>query len=186
MPGPHGFAVRISAVRLRAADDSRETRPVITLRAQRCRVHRIPPRVNDDGQRPSGGRDGEAYSFDLGQGRTRKFLQAGLDRANQIDPLQQIAVLLISPRGLHLKSRGAGQGPARGWLKVQRESLGSSRPSTPIRNAAQRVPKREWAPARGRLGPFSARQFVDYLDLVVVEPGPRMPPLFEPLVCPGA
>src|SRR5882757_3653924 len=31
------------------------TRPAIPSRAKRCRVHRIPPRVRDDGQRPSGG-----------------------------------------------------------------------------------------------------------------------------------
>ena len=31
------------------------TRPAIPARARRCRVHRIPPRVNDDGQRPSSG-----------------------------------------------------------------------------------------------------------------------------------
>src|SRR6202022_2285225 len=47
--GPHDFAVRVSAVRQRAVDRSQaETRPAITLRAQRCRVHRIPPRVRDD------------------------------------------------------------------------------------------------------------------------------------------
>ena len=34
--------------RLRAVDRSRETRPAIPSRAQRCRVHRIPPRVRDD------------------------------------------------------------------------------------------------------------------------------------------
>src|SRR5471030_806072 len=31
------------------------TRPAIPSRAKRCRVHRIPPRVRDDGQRPSCG-----------------------------------------------------------------------------------------------------------------------------------
>ena len=52
MPGPHGFAVRVSVVRQRAVDDSRETRPAITSHAQRCRVHRIPPRVRDDRDTP--------------------------------------------------------------------------------------------------------------------------------------
>ena len=48
--GPHDFAVRSIIDRQRAVDRSqiRRTRPAITLRAQRCRVHRIPPRVRDD------------------------------------------------------------------------------------------------------------------------------------------
>jgi hypothetical protein len=40
------------AVRQHAVDRSRETRPAITSRAQRCRVHRIPPRVRDDRDTP--------------------------------------------------------------------------------------------------------------------------------------
>src|SRR6476659_4338771 len=32
-----------------------------------ARVHRIPPRVDDVGQRPSGGRDNDGYRSDLGQ-----------------------------------------------------------------------------------------------------------------------
>jgi len=61
--GPHDFAVRISNVR------------------QRClRVHRIPPRVRDDRDTPLlVGRDGTAYSFDLGQVRTKLFLKMGVD-----------------------------------------------------------------------------------------------------------
>ena len=56
------------------------TRPAITSHAQRCRVHRIPPRVRDDRDTPlSGGRDGEAYRFDLGQAGTEIFLETGLD-----------------------------------------------------------------------------------------------------------
>jgi hypothetical protein len=50
--GPHDFAVRKSAVRQRALDGSRETRPAIRFRARRCRVHRIPPRVRDDRDTP--------------------------------------------------------------------------------------------------------------------------------------
>ena len=51
--GPHGFAVRVSVVRQRAVDRSQaETRPAIPSRAQRCRVHRIPPRVRDDRDTP--------------------------------------------------------------------------------------------------------------------------------------
>jgi hypothetical protein len=56
------------------------SRPAITSRARRCRVHRIPPRVNDDGQRPSVGRDGGGYRSDLGERGTEIFLQMGLDR----------------------------------------------------------------------------------------------------------
>ena len=69
---PHDFAVRPSAVR-----------------QQHVSVHRIPPRVRDDRDRPSMGRDGGAYGFDLGQSRTNLFLQTGLDRPNQVDPVQQ-------------------------------------------------------------------------------------------------
>jgi hypothetical protein len=50
--GPHDFTVRVSAVRLRAGDRSRETRPAIPSRARRCRVHRIPSRVRDDRDTP--------------------------------------------------------------------------------------------------------------------------------------
>src|SRR6202158_3260935 len=54
--GPHDFAVRVSAVRQRAVDRSQaETRPAITSRAQRCRVHCIPPRVRDDRDTPLSG-----------------------------------------------------------------------------------------------------------------------------------
>src|SRR6202158_5977552 len=47
--------------------------------------------------RPSGGRDGGGYRSDLGQAGTEIFLQRGLDRANQIESFQEIAVLLTSP-----------------------------------------------------------------------------------------
>ena len=47
--GPHDFAVRSNISRQHAIDRSQATaRPAITSRAQRCRVHRIPPRVRDD------------------------------------------------------------------------------------------------------------------------------------------
>jgi hypothetical protein len=62
--GPHDFSVRkLSALVSRAA-----------------RVHRIPPRVCDDGQRPSVGQDGCEYRTDLGLRKIRIFLQKGLDR----------------------------------------------------------------------------------------------------------
>jgi hypothetical protein len=38
------------------------------------------PNVRDDGQRPSSGQDGGAYSFDLPDGESEIFLQRGLDR----------------------------------------------------------------------------------------------------------
>ena len=46
---PHDFAVRFSAVRLRACDAHGLIKPALrSLRARgRCRVHRIPPRVRD-------------------------------------------------------------------------------------------------------------------------------------------
>src|SRR3981189_210730 len=43
-------------------------------------VHRIPPRVRADRERPSEGRDGNRYIADLGQARSGIFLQMGLDR----------------------------------------------------------------------------------------------------------
>ena len=48
VPGPHGFAVRFSAVRLRAVNRSRLGPPCDHLARRRCRVHRIPSRVRDD------------------------------------------------------------------------------------------------------------------------------------------
>jgi hypothetical protein len=42
---------------------------------------------------PRMGRDGTGSTSDLGKTNTEMFLQAGLDRPNQIDPLEQISVL---------------------------------------------------------------------------------------------
>ena len=53
------------------------------MRARRCRVHRIPPRVRDDRDTPLCGVGREGYRFDLGQAGTEIFLKMGLDRANQ-------------------------------------------------------------------------------------------------------
>src|SRR5882672_12632652 len=97
VPGPHGFTVRNNIVRLRAVRSltglaQSKTRPAIHLRARRCRVHRILPRVNDDGQRPSVGRDGEGYRFDLGREKTEIFLQRGLDRKAGDLPAGQITL----------------------------------------------------------------------------------------------
>jgi hypothetical protein len=92
MPGPHGFAVRFSAVRQRALDRSQaKARPAISLRARRCRVHRIPyPTSVTIAIRPSEGRDGEGCRFDLGLSKTEIFLKRGLDR--------QISDLPVGPR----------------------------------------------------------------------------------------
>ena len=51
--GPHDFAVRSKHLSSARLDRSQaETHPAITSRAQRCRVHRIPPRVHDDRDTP--------------------------------------------------------------------------------------------------------------------------------------
>jgi hypothetical protein len=65
--------------------------PCHHARARRCRVHRIPPRVNDDGQRPSVGRDGGGYGFESGPAKTEIFLRRGLDRELPGEPVGQIS-----------------------------------------------------------------------------------------------
>jgi hypothetical protein len=62
-PRPHDFAVRFRAVRPYGCEN----------------VHRIPPNVRDDGQRPSFGRDGRSCKSDLPVGLSEIFLQEGLD-----------------------------------------------------------------------------------------------------------
>jgi hypothetical protein len=53
---------------------------------RRCRVHRIPSRVRDDGQRPScRERTGRAGRTDLPDSESEIFLLIGLDRANRVD-----------------------------------------------------------------------------------------------------
>jgi hypothetical protein len=56
-----------------------------------ARVHRIPPHVRDDRERPSEGRDGRGYRVDLGQARSGIFLQMGLDRHVAGQPVGQIS-----------------------------------------------------------------------------------------------
>jgi hypothetical protein len=52
-PGPHGFAVRISVVRQHAVRSlTSRSPPCHHMRAQCCRVHRIPSRVRDDRDTP--------------------------------------------------------------------------------------------------------------------------------------
>ena len=75
--GPHDFAVRF-----------------------RCRssfrhfsVHRIPPNVRDDGQRPSFGRDGRSRRRDLPVGLSEIFLRAGLDSRLSVECVCEIGFL---------------------------------------------------------------------------------------------
>jgi hypothetical protein len=78
--GPHDFAVRCSAVRLRAQGIAHGSiKPALRshLARGRCRVHRIPSRVNDDGQRPSVGRDGESYSLICISEKQKYFCERG-------------------------------------------------------------------------------------------------------------
>jgi hypothetical protein len=56
------------------------------------------PNVRDDGQRPFSGQDDAAYSFDLPDAPSEIFLQGRLDRANHVDPAQQIDALEQSRR----------------------------------------------------------------------------------------
>jgi hypothetical protein len=51
-------------------------------------------------KRPSEGRDGLSYGFDLGQAETKIFLQAGLDWWNHVDPAREF-FLWRYPTGHH-------------------------------------------------------------------------------------
>jgi hypothetical protein len=75
--GPHDFAVRRSAVRLRAQGITHGNPPCDSCARGHRRVHRIPPRVNDDGQRPSVGRDGELYSLICISDKQKYFFPGG-------------------------------------------------------------------------------------------------------------
>src|ERR1700730_4012062 len=93
--GPHDFTVRSNISRQRAVRSLTDlsTRPAITSRAYALLrpPHPVPTSVTI-AKRPSMGRYGGGYRSDLGQAGTRIFFQTGLDRANQIDPVQQIVV----------------------------------------------------------------------------------------------
>jgi hypothetical protein len=52
-------------------------------------VHRISSRVRDDREPPLLRTRRRSYNFDLGEAGKEMFLQTGLDRANQIDPVQE-------------------------------------------------------------------------------------------------
>jgi hypothetical protein len=79
--GPHDFAVRVRAIR-----QARSPRP----------PHPV-PYVRDDRETPlCVGQDSTRYRADLGLRKIRIFLQTWLDRANQIEPVQQFALLAQS------------------------------------------------------------------------------------------
>ncbi|MEH2607742.1 hypothetical protein V1293_000031 [Bradyrhizobium sp. AZCC 1693] len=90
--GPHGFAVRVSAVRLaHRLPLMRFNPPCDHLVRRRCRVHHIPPRVRDDRDTPLlSRRDSAEIATDLGSIKSGKFLQGRLDDPNQIESVQQI------------------------------------------------------------------------------------------------
>src|SRR5437588_4986296 len=98
MPGPHGFAVRFSAARLRAgASLTRFSSPCnCHWRARRYRVHRIShPTSVTIAIRPSCGHEtAETSGGDLPDGTSEIFLRRGLDDPNHVDPVQQISALL--------------------------------------------------------------------------------------------
>src|SRR5256886_3036667 len=72
---PHDFAVRLTCCSSAAPSASTASRPAFVTIASR----------------PSVGRDGGVYNFDLGETAKGIFLQTGLDRANQIDPLEEFS-----------------------------------------------------------------------------------------------
>src|SRR6202023_3331365 len=85
-------------------DRSRKSALRSPLRAGAAASTASRPNVRDDGQRPSEGRDGESYRFDLGFGKTEIFFQKGLDRqqhepslicptGKQFDPFQEFFAL---------------------------------------------------------------------------------------------
>src|SRR5947207_9314877 len=90
MPGPHGFAVRISAARLHAgASLTRFSSPCNGhWRARRYRVHRIPhPTSVTIAIRPSCGHEtAETSGVDLPDETSEIFFSRGLDRNLQDDP----------------------------------------------------------------------------------------------------
>ena len=104
---------------LRAVDRSRKNRPANTLRARRCRVHRIPSRVRDDRDTPLvrdetaeilvliwGDREGNCF---YGRGWTRqielkylaKFVFARRRRAKGLEPHSASIECTQSCRRLH-------------------------------------------------------------------------------------
>jgi hypothetical protein len=67
------------------------TRPAIPSHAKRCRVHRIPPRVRDDGQRPSVGWDGGINKSVSTNPPSEIFFARALDTKLAGQPVGQIS-----------------------------------------------------------------------------------------------
>src|SRR5207237_2618991 len=88
------------------------------MRARRCRVHRIPPRVRDDRDTPLVGRNEESSKVDLGQTETEIFLQTGLDTRGT----EQLVGQISRPVRRGSKSEGGRRRPAtrclKGWIAL--------------------------------------------------------------------
>ena len=68
---------------------------------QRFRVHRILPRVDDVGQRPSVGKDARTSAPDLPDGTSEIFFAQGLDRNGGDLPVGQNQAAFTGPDGLN-------------------------------------------------------------------------------------
>jgi hypothetical protein len=101
-----------SAVRPRAGSSlTGKTCPATPFARQRCRVHRIPSRVRDDGQRPScRERTGRTGRTDLPDGESETFFETGLDDPNQ---LEIIALNRRLRRGFSTRRKRNGRDKAR-------------------------------------------------------------------------
>src|SRR6266851_2842978 len=88
------------------------TCPAIPSRAKRCRVHRIPPRVRDDGQRPSCGVGWREFvEMICPTGEAKYFCKQGWTALSKNRPTGK------SPRGIESKFRSR---TARGAAYSQR------------------------------------------------------------------
>jgi hypothetical protein len=97
------------------------------------RVHRIPPRVDDDGQRPSVGRDGLEYRGDLYSGKQKYFCKQDWtgqitlkSKANFFSGSMPDSRLMTAPCELQHVRRVVGSGAATGrvlhrWRCVMRK-----------------------------------------------------------------
>src|SRR5437667_5772914 len=104
MPGPHGFAVRISAARLRAGASLTKSiwDPPCNChwRARRYRVHRIPhPTSVTIAIRPSCGHEtAETSGVDLPDETSEIFFPRGLDKKSAKLPVGQISTEILLSR----------------------------------------------------------------------------------------
>src|SRR2546423_13679540 len=104
---PHDFAVRLTCCSSKALSASTASRPASVTIAIR----------------PSVGRDGAGYRFDLGLIGNGMFLQSGLDRANQIESFQQMT-LRAHPKTLQIS--GSMQSLSSDWRDNRCPSGGSA------------------------------------------------------------